>query len=433
MSTRKKISIAVLFCLPILTIWLVVPMLLPEIDTESPFKGNQAVLPNISYSEVIQNFSRAHKPFLSSTTISPTGEVVPEDNSEVMKLIETAIEESNFELPVFGDLAINPVYSAVSVELNTYLYYVCQLYASGMQVGDIELSPLLALAEANLEGGRVDRSQTFSGMAPTSVFTFNSAEELRAFNVTDVLQSEETWRAMSSEYSTRDRGPLQCLPSYAFNRQEYGPSESALLSKYVEENGCPDYGTNKDSLGVVFSVQDWINYSRTAYGDRFNVESIIHMFADEKREVEIPGILRNFGQLQNEYHVYAIMAYNHWCGSGYMTMSNDTPYAGFQTIGRSKEYCEAISSPAAIEIIYSQCVQEIQRARDSGQYPVRCLDKKSGRALFDVLVEQGVCKEWDYYFRHKRTGSWDQGATACSYPLGLIYGVMQMNLLYSGY
>ena len=116
-----------------------------------------------------------------------------------------------------------------------------------------------------------------------------------------------------------------------------------------------------------------------------------------------------------------------------MTMDEDIAYAGFKTIGRAYEYCEAISSPKAIEIIYSQCLQDIQSARNNGNYPPRCLDKNGGRRVFNLLVQEGVCKDWGYYFRHKRTGGWDQGDTACSYALGVIYGVMQMNLLYSGY
>ena len=51
---------------------------------------------------------------------------------------------------------------------------------------------------------------------------------------------------------------------------------------------------------------------------------MVRMFADEKASVEIPGIERNFSNIQNEYHVYAIMTYNHWIGSGFMTMDEDT-------------------------------------------------------------------------------------------------------------
>ena len=411
--------------------------MLPKIDMSPEFTGFQAVIPGVTYSDLEVQFSRRHKSPSFNTGIGatqdPENPEAPVIDSEVLKLIETAIQESNFESPVFGELSIHPSYSDLSKQINTYLYSMCQLYASDMYVGNIQLSPLLALAEANLEGGRVNTSMSFSGMAPTGVFKFESVDEVMNFSVVDCLRSKSIWKSMSSEYSTRDRGPLQCRSTYSFDRSQYGPSEYQRLQSYIELVGLPDYGTNRDSVGNTFTVADWVNSSRTMYGDRFNVASIIQMFADEKREVEIPGILRNFDYIQNEYHVYAIMAYNHWCGSGYMTMSDDTPYAGFQTIGRSKEYCEAISSPAAIEIIYSQCVQEIQKARASGRNPVKSLDKKSGRALFDVLYDQGIVRDWDYYFRHKTTGSWDQGATACSYPLGVIYGVIQMNLLYSGY
>ena len=237
---------------------------------------------------------------------------------------------------------------------------------------------------------------------------------------------------MSSEYSTRDRGALQCNPNYGLDKTSYGKSEKELLDSYVAEKGIPDYGTNKDSCGNSFDVKEWIAYSRTKHGDRFNVASLVQMFVDEKTAVEIPLIEKNFQRLQNEYHIYAIMAYNHWIGKGFMTMDPDKAYSGFKSIGRAYEYCEDISSSKAIEIIYSQCYQDIQNARRSGTNPPKCLDNSSSRRIFDLLVENGVCEDWDYYFRHKWTGSWDQGNTACLYGLGIIYGVMQMNMLYSG-
>lgn len=427
MLTRKttKIFIVVLCCLPFLTtalVWMFWASVLPVTDEDSAvaerFTSYQAVLPNVTYKDIVVTFQLANGEY------APTAEDVEQLESE-----------GEFVMPKFEGMKINDAYSPLSKELNSYLYAVCQTYASGMYVGDIKLSPLLPLAEANQEGGRVDRSQTFSAMAHTSAFTYSSVEELRDFNVTRVLDSESTWRQLSTEYYTRDRGELQCNPNYGANNPDYGPSEKDLLDAYVAEHGMPDYGTNKDSRGNRFTVEDWINTSRTKYGDRFNVESMVRMFADEKRNVEIPGILKHFPDVQNEWQVYCIMAYNHWCGSGFMTMDRSTAYAGWKSVARADEYCKDLSSPAAIEIIYSQCLQEIQDARAAGRYPVRCIDKRSGMVIYDKLVEAGAVKEWDYYFRHKvnASGTWDQGATACTYPIGIIYGVMQMTLLYSGY
>lgn len=413
LSIRKILSIFLVCCFPVITTILVWTVYLDDSTESSRYTGYQVVLPSVSYTDLMRSFSTAHKPYS------------PDAGGDV--------GEGSAEQLVSTDMKINSVYSELSQELNTYLCDVCQKYAGNLFCNGIQLSPLLPLAEANLEGGRVDRSQTFSAMASTSVYTYSSVEELKEFDVTRVLDSRDTWLKMSSEYYTRDRGALQCNPNYGGNDPSYGPSERSLLDAYVAEHGMPDYGTNTDSRGNTFTVADWIEYSRTKFGDRFNVESMVRMFADEKASVEIPGIERNFSNIQNEYHVYAIMAYNHWIGSGFMTMDEDIAYAGFKTIGRAYEYCEAISSPRAIEIIYSQCLQDIQSARNSGGYPPRCLDTKGGYRVFNLLVDEGVCKDWDYYFRHKRTNGWDQGDTACTYALGVIYGVMQMNLLYSGY
>lgn len=424
MWTRKTKLIAGVLCvtLPVITVcatllfWSVrLPLTVEEDPGEAErFKSYQARIPTITYTDV-QHIIGTHQVPAEETQAPQTFDVV--EYSTIVK---------NFK--------INDVYSDLSKELNTYLYNLAMTYAGDLWCGDIQLSPLLPLAEANLEGGRVNTSKTFSALASSSVFDFTSVEELADLNVTDCLRSEEVWKKMSTEYYTRDRGALQCNPNYSGDREAYGPSERELLTAYVQEYGLPDYGTNKDSLGNVFTVGQWIESSRSKHGDRFNPKSIVMMFADEKRNVEIPGILRYFPDVKNEWQVYCIMAYCHWCGSGYLTMDRDIAYAGFRSVARADEYCSDLASPEAIEIIYSMCLQDIQNARDNGRNPVRCIDKSSGMVIFNKLVAEGVVQEWDYYFRHKVSSKgYDQGYTACTYPLGLIYGVMQMNLLYSGY
>lgn len=371
------------------------------------FKSYLTVLPDVSYENIQRGFTRAHSSYQNGySQTSPTKNVT-----------------------------IHSSYSELSKELNTYLYEVAQETCGDLYCGDIKLSPLLPLAEANLEGGRVDTAITFSAMAHSSVFTFESVEDLANLNVTDCLRDKDAWIQTSTEYYTRDRGPLQCNPYYGANDPAYGPSERELLDAYVAQYGVPDYGTNHDSCGNYYTVADWISRSRTEYGDRFNPASMMKIFGDEKRNVEIPGILKYFPDVQNEWQVYCIMAYCHWCGPGFLTMDRDMAYAGWKSVARADEYCRDISSPEAIEIIYSQCLQDIQSARNAGRNPVRVLDKNSGRAVFDKLHEAGVVKDWYYYFRDKTStgNNWNQGSTACSYPVGLIYGVMQMNLLYSGY
>lgn len=394
-----------------------------EVEEADRFRSYMAIIPNVSIDDIESGIIWRHKQY--DPVDEPTLEPGPglDEGPEI-----------HISLALTSNATINDCYSPLSKELNLYLYQLCQQYASDMYVGDIKLSPLLVLAEANLEGGRVDTSVTFSALASSSVFTFESVEDLARLNVTDCLRSERIWKIMSSEYYTRDRGALQCNPNYGANDPSYGPSESQLLADYVAEYGIPDYGTNRDSVGNVYTVADWIRFSRTKAGDRFNPESMVRIFADEKKRTEIPGILRAFPDVQNEWQVYCIMAYCHWCGSGYLTMNRDMPYAGFKTVARSDEYCVDLSQPAVIEKLYSICLQDIEHARSVGRNPVRCLDKVTGRAVFDELVEAGLLKEWDYYFRHLvGSNGWDQGATACSYPIGLLYGVIQMSLLYSGY
>lgn len=450
MSKQRKIGIILGLMLPALTVvavsifWSSRLNLGPdEFEDAERFKSYMAVLPDVSYEQIEKKFQYGYRNLAVESDpnlgFDEDGNIIyvgddlyykegDGDGTDVME------QEHVYISPIItADCKINDSYSKLSKELNTYLYQCAMLYANDLYVGNIHLSPFLPLSEANQEGGRVNTSVTFSAMASSSIFSFESVDDLANLNVTDCLRSRDIWRRMASEYYTRDRGALQCNPNYGANDPAYGRSEYDLLQEYVALNGTPDYGTLTDSLGNTYGVQQWIATSRTKYGDRFNVVSMLRMFADEKRNVEIPGILRNFPNVQNEWEVYCIMAYCHWCGSGYLTMDRSWAYAGWNSIERADEYCRDLSSPLAIEIIYSQCLQDIQYARERGRNPVKSLDKSSGRAVFDKLYEAGAVKEWDYYFRHKITGSWDQGATACTYPIGMIYGVMQMNLLYSGY
>ncbi len=425
MSTRRTILkfLVPCLCLPVIVGVLTVsfwasrfPLSPEETGDAERFKSYQAVIPTVTYAEIERTIGLRHKV------------------SEEPKVEEPKKDGVISYSTIVKDFKINDCYSDLSKDLNTYLYDLAMTYAGDMWVGDIQLSPLLPLAEANQEGGRVNTSVTFSAMASSSIIDLQSVEELANLNVTDCLRSASIWKQFSKEYYTRDRGALQCNPNYGGNSELYGPSEADLLAEYIEENGCPDYGTQSDSLGHTYSVADWVANARTKHGDRFNPKSMIMMFADEKRNVEIPGILKHFPDVQNEWQVYCIMAYCHWCGSGYLTFDRDMAYAGWKSVARSDEYCRDLSSPQSIEIIYSQCLQDIQDARANGRNPVRCIDKNSGMVIYDKLVEAGAVKEWDYYFRHKvSSNGWDQGATACTYPIGMIYGVMQMNLLYSGY
>ena len=145
-------------CIPVITTIIVWTVYLEEPSTDSRYTGYQVVLPSVNYTDIIRNFSTAHKPYSPEPETDETGGDIPQISS---------------------DMKINPVYSELSQDLNTYLYDVCQQYAGNLFCSGIQLSPLLPLAEANLEGGRVDRSQTFSAMASTSVYTYSSVEELK--------------------------------------------------------------------------------------------------------------------------------------------------------------------------------------------------------------------------------------------------------------
>lgn len=423
----KRKYIALLCMLPLLTIvgtyafWRhVLPYDSESTEVADLFKSYIPTLPTIPYDDIERQFQKAHK---GDSTVPQTGAIIQEP------------DDLNWSSPILvsSEAIINDFYSDLSKELNIYLYEIAQEYANDMWCGDIQLSPLLPLAEANLEGGRVNPRITFSAIADSSVFTYESVYQLANHNVTDCLRDKQTWRTMATEYYTRDRGALQCNPDYGANNPAYGASERELLNAYITERGIPDYGTCHDKRGNTYDVSDWIDYSRTMYGDRFNPESVIRMFADEKRNVEIPLIRKYVPNIQNEWEVYCYMAYCHWCGTGYLTMNKSDSYSGFQTIGRSNEYLHDITTPESIEFIYSLCVKDIRDAREHNRCPVVAIDSNSGRVIFDALHERGLVKDWDYYFRHKMTGDWDQGKTACYYPFGMIYGVMQMNLLYSGY
>lgn len=394
-----------------------------EEDAER-FRSYQVRLPGVTYDDIERQFY--------NITWDSSKWVFPEKQPNAS---DPEPDPTQAPIKLTANCTINDSYSELSKQLNTYLYQIAIQTCGDLYCGDIKLSPLLPLAEANQEGGRVNTAVTFSALASSSIFTFNSVEELANLNVTDCLRDANTWQRMSSEYYTRDRGALQCNPNYSGDMHDFGPSERELLDAYVAENGIPDYGVNMDSLGNSYTVADWINYSRTKQGDRFNPQSMLKMFAWEKQNVEIPGILRHFPDVQNEWQVYCIMAYCHWCGSGFLTFDRDMAYAGWNSVSLADEYCRDLTKPECIEVIYAQCLQDIQAARAAGRNPVRCLDKRSGRAVFDILVSEGLVKPYEYYFRDKvnSKNNWNQGATACTYPIGIIYGVMQMNLLYSGY
>lgn len=157
-------------------------MYLDDSTESSRYTGYKVVLPSVSYTDLMRSFSTAHKPYS------------PDAGGDV--------GEGSAEQLVSTDMKINPVYSELSQELNTYLYDVCQKYAGNLFCNGIQLSPLLPLAEANLEGGRVDRSQTFSAMASTSlsIIIKRTETQLSRLCVFSLLQPHRTEVRLTGKY-----------------------------------------------------------------------------------------------------------------------------------------------------------------------------------------------------------------------------------------
>lgn len=221
--------------------------------------------------------------------------------------------------------------SGANAELFSYCdnYYKCYW-------GCQRISPLFPMALANAETpGRADFSVTWSSLFPSK---YVDVSEIGTFDVTDVIRDNDIYTALSTEYSTRDRGALQMNPTYGTN--------NAYLNSLMS-----DSEKNKLSKVDTSGYESWVSGAAMQSGDRFYLPDVL-LRMQAVTEVNITNIVKNDYEPSTDMQMLAMLAIAHNTGTGIWSYSNHDKKVGNWISGQKAfDLCARLGSSEFIEVL----------------------------------------------------------------------------------
>lgn len=216
---------------------------------------------------------------------------------------------------------------------NATLYDYCDGYFH-VYYGYNRISPVFPMALANVETpGRADNSITWSALFPSK---YVDVDKIDTFCVVDVVSDPVVFAALSTEYSTRDRGALQMSPTY-------GTGNHAVNNQMS--------GTEAEKLHDVTDYSSWVSGASKQPGDRFYLPDVLL-----RLQVAMQGNIDNIvskGYLpETDTQLIAMLAVAHNSGSGVWSYSNHDKKVGNWKSGTSAyELCKKIGAPEFVEAL----------------------------------------------------------------------------------
>lgn len=222
-----------------------------------------------------------------------------------------------------------------ATDANAKLYAYCDQYFL-CYYGDKRVSPILPLAIANVEtGGRADHDKTWSSLFPSKIVDVSLID---TFDVTTVLSDPTIFKALTSDYSTRDRGALQMSPTYG--------TGNTVINKKMS-------GTEKEKLKSVDTSKysSWCSGASSCAGDRFYIpDMLLRMQAAMNYNVQ--QVVSNDYTPDDMYHLLAMLSVGHNSGSGVFSSSNPTKKVGnWYGAGKCYEWCRICSDAPMLDIM----------------------------------------------------------------------------------
>lgn len=273
---------------------------------------------------------------------------------------------------------------------NVALYNMCDRYFT-VYFGGTRLSPIVPMAIANVETpGRADHSVTWSALFPSKIVDISLLDTM---DVTTVLETEDYYKALSSEVSTRDRGALQMSPTYGTGKESFNNMMS---------------GTEQDKLRTIDTTDHskWVQSASAKPGDRFHLPDVLLRLSSAFTSATEDMIRHDYTPSSDMQLFVMCTMYHHrsgvWTGKahgGTTWNSSDLAY----------EYSALISSPEFIEIVTDYCEDHPD---------VYTIDGKTAMSLV-----KSVCPNSEKYC----------GSTlVLSYPVKCLYSYVKLSKLYGG-
>lgn len=275
---------------------------------------------------------------------------------------------------------------------NLKLYNLCDKYFN-CYYGYDRISPIFPMAISNVETpGRADNTLTWSALFPSR---YVDIAKIDNFCVTDVIEDESVYKALSTEYSTRDRGALQMSPTYGTGNN--------VLNKQMS-------GTEKNKLKSVdtFKYQTWVSAASGHAGDRFYIPDVC-LRLQSAMQSNIANIVRNDYEPKTDMQLIAMLAIAHNTGSGIWHNSNPSKKVGnWYSTEKAYILCERLGSAEFIEHLTSF-------AENS---KVTYIDTKVALSLYNDVFDDSI-------------GDYTKSTTNGTFAIKALYAYVKLSQLYT--
>lgn len=274
---------------------------------------------------------------------------------------------------------------------NAKLLDYCDKYFK-VYYGYQRVSPIFPMAIANVETtGRADFSKTWSALFPSK---YVSTDEIDTFNVIDVLSSPELFKALSTEWSTRDRGCLQMSTTYGTGNEYLNSLMSGIEMDKLQNYKSGQYAT-------------WVSRAKTLPGDRFYLPDVL-MLLQAAIEDTVHDIVRNGYEPQTDGQLVAMLAVSHNSGNTFYFKDHNRKIGTWVSGEKAYELCMKVGAPEFVALIE-------EYARSSNKMYI---DSSTAKELYARLYSEPL-------------STYSSNVTNYTYPIKVLYAYVKLGQLYT--
>lgn len=278
-------------------------------------------------------------------------------------------------------------------DANQELYNIADRYYT-VYYGSKRVSPIYPLAVANVETpGRADNSITWSALFPSKYVDIN---RLYTFNVTDVLNLDDAaYKALTTEWSTRDRGALQMSTTYGtgnkyFNAQMSGDEKSKLAT----------VDTSKHST--------WASMASDQPGDRFYVPDVCLRLASAN-SIAVNNMVDNNYRPKTDLQLICQLAMFHHRSGVWYNKNHNASVGEWKSSEVAYKYSERISQKDITDRLRSYAIEHEDVFNITNDEVEKIFKEVTGESF----------------------SSYASNDLVCLYPLKVEYAYIKLCMMYS--
>lgn len=258
--------------------------------------------------------------------------------------------------------------------------------------GEMRVSPILPMAISNVETpGRADHDVTWSSLFPSRIVPI---DYLETFDVTSVISNHDWYTALSSEYSTRDRGCLQMSPTYG--------TGNATINEMMS-------GTEKDKLALVdtSAYSTWCSGASDKPGDRFYLPDVCLRMTGAM-QAQTQYMLSNNYVPTTDMQLIAMLAVSHQNSGVWCYKDHNKSVGRWHSGQKVYDWCQTITQQNVIDRLTELALE-------------------SDSCFIDSNVADRLCSELGI----NNYSEYSTKSIVCTYPIKVLYAYIKLCMLYT--